>query len=354
MCLPSRSPAFTGLSNKPQNKMRISRRRLIQSLSALAYGGGLGRAGQAWAQGFTMKLTTSASNDLDTEWLNLLKRGVERGSGGRVKVEVYPASQLGSTETETEGVVMGTVELTLNASGVYEGLDPRFAALSVPGVIGSMERGAKILADPDVRRRLGSIAQGKGVEIITMLVHSPVGIVSRRPLVGLADFKGMKIRVPGSALVVEQLKELGASPVAMSLGEVLPAFENGTIDGVYAGATIFSALKYFDISKNLTLLPETFIVIVGLVNRAFMKSLGSLETIVRDEVRKADVSGTAWAGGDIAKARMVWERGGGRMLTLTTADAKQYLNAVVPTALRHLTADARGDYDALMAAAARY
>ena len=250
--------------------MEISRRALMRSASGLACLGALGLARRAWAEDFTMKLTTTASNDLDTEWLTLLKQGVESSSGGKIKANVYPASQLGSAETTIEGVTMGTVEVALNASGVYEGLEPRFAVLAVPGVVTSMAQGAKVYADPAVRDRLNAIAKGKGVEVITAMMHSPVGIVSRKPIKTLADFNGMKIRVPGSALLIEQLKQLGASPIAMSLGEVLPAFQNGTIDGVYAGTTIFSALKYYDISKNMTLLPGTFIVMLGLINGYFL------------------------------------------------------------------------------------
>lgn len=329
--------------------MRLSRRTAV--LSSLAGAILPHRAG--WAQQLTMKLTTTASNDLDSEWLTLLKQGVEAASDGKIKANVYPASQLGSADTTIEGVTMGTIEVALNASGTYEGLEPRLAVFAVPGIIQSMAQGAKILADGEVRTMLGTIARDKGVEVLTALAHSPVGIVSRRPITTLADFKGQKIRVPGSALLIEQLKQLGASPIAMSLGEVLPAFQNGTIDGVYAGTTIFSALKYGDISKNLTLLPSTFVVIVGLVNSDFMASLGPLEAVVRQAARKADADGAVWGEADVARAAGLWQQSGGRTLSLPPEDAGKYLDIVVPTALKNLNSQTRGDYDVLRAASAR-
>jgi TRAP-type C4-dicarboxylate transport system substrate-binding protein len=334
--------------------MHISRRLLMKAAPGLAFAGSLGVSAAARAADFTMKLTTTASNDLDTKWLELLKAGVEAASAGKIKANVYPSSQLGSAETTIEGVTMGTVEVAINASGLYEGLDPRFAALAVPGVITSMAQGAKVLADPAVRKRLGQIARDKGVEVLTMLAHSPVGIVSRKPITTLADFNGMKIRVPGSALLIAQLKQLGASPVAMSLGEVLPAFQNGTIDGVYAGSTIFSALKYYDISKNLTLLPETFIVIVGLVNSDFMTSLGPLAAVVREQARKADTEGATWGATDVTNAQVAWEKHEGKTIKLPDADAKKYLDLVVPVALKNLGKEARADYDVLKAASVKY
>jgi TRAP-type C4-dicarboxylate transport system substrate-binding protein len=334
--------------------MDTSRRLLLKAVPGLALAGGLGFSAGARAEDYVMKLTTTASNDLDTKWLELLKAGVEAAGTGKIKANVYPASQLGSAETTIEGVTMGTVELAINASGVYEGLEPRFAVLAVPGVITSMAQGARVLADPAVRERLGQIARDKGVEVLTALVHSPVGIVSRKPIAMLADFGGMKIRVPGSALLIEQLKQLGASPIAMSLGEVLPAFQNGTIDGVYAGSTIFSALKYYDISRNLTLLPETVVVIVGLVNSDFMKSLGPLEAMVREQARKADTEGAAWGETDVTNAQAAWEKNGGKTIKMPDADAKRYLDLVVPVALKNLSNEARADYDVLKAASVKY
>jgi TRAP-type C4-dicarboxylate transport system substrate-binding protein len=334
--------------------MHISRRLLLKAMPGLALAGDLGFSAGARAEDFTMKLTTTASNDLDTKWLELLKAGVEAASAGKIKANIYPASQLGSAETTIEGVTMGTVEVAINASGVYEGLEPRFAVLAVPGVITSMAQGAKVLADPAVRERLGQIARDKGVEVLTALVHSPVGIVSRQPITTLADFKGMKIRVPGSALLIQQLKQLGASPIAMSLGEVLPAFQNGTIDGVYAGSAIFSALKYYDISKNLTLLPETFVVIVALVNSDFMTSLGPLAAVVREQARKVDTEGAAWGATDVTNAHVAWERNGGKTIKLPEADATRYLDLVVPVALNNLGTEARADYDVLKAASVKY
>jgi TRAP-type C4-dicarboxylate transport system substrate-binding protein len=329
--------------------MPISRRLMIQAMALAA-----ALARPAWAQAVTMKLSTTAANDLDVEWLTLLKTNIEAASGGKIKANVYPASQLGSAETTIEGVTMGTIEIAINASGTYEGLEPRMAVFSVPGVIQSMAQGAKVMADPDVRHMYGAIARDKGVEVLTALAHSPVGIVSRRPIAALADFKGMKIRVPGSPLLVEQLKALGASPVAMSLGEVMPAFQNGTIDGVYAGTTIFSNLKYYDVAKNMTLLPGTFVVIVGLVNSDFVSGLGASEPLFRAAARKADADGAVWGEADAAHAAMLWEQNGGKTLTLPPADAKTYLDIVVPAALRNLTAATRADYEVLKAASVKY
>ena len=327
--------------------MILSRRLLTWTLPALAF------ARPAFAQTFTMQLTTTASNDFDVEWLELFKKDIEAGSKGQIRANIYPGSQLGSGPTTVEGVALGTIEVAMNASGTYEALDRRFAIFSVPGLFDTMAQAQKLLTTPEVRARLSQIGRDKGVELVTALPQSPAALVTRRPVRMLADLNGMKIRVPGSALLIDQLKKLGAAPIAMSLGEVLPAFQNGTIDGVYAGTTIFTGLKYYDISKNMTLLPRSFLIMVGIMNSDFVAGLGKLEPVLRSAIRKADTDGPDWAQKDVDDAEMIWTKNGGQILTFSDEDKKRFLDVVVPVALNALTPAAKADYAVLKAAAER-
>jgi TRAP-type C4-dicarboxylate transport system substrate-binding protein len=241
-------------------------------------------AGTAGAQQHTMKLSTSTSGDALVEWLNTFAKGVNLSSGGKVKAEVYPASQLGPIPRTVEGVALGTIEMSLNASGFYEGLEPRFAVLNTPGLFDSLQHAYAVIHDPEIQRRVASFGSGKGVEALTLIVPSQYAILSHKAVNRLDDLKGQKIRVPGSPIQIEALKRLGANPLSMPFGEIVPALQNRTIDGVYVGTTLFTALKFYDIAKPMTLLPSHWATTVPLVNRNFMKSLGpDLEKIVRAE-----------------------------------------------------------------------
>lgn len=329
----------------------MNRRNHLIHMAGLA---ALGISPTAWSQALTMKLTATTTEELGTDWLNAYKANIEAATQGKVKGQVYPASQLGTAQRTIEGVSMGTVEVALNASGMYEGLDPRYAVLAVPGGYDSIAQGIKVLTDPEFRQRLSTIAAGKGVSLLTTMAHSQCSIVSRKPIRKLEDIRGQKIRVPGSALLIAQMKALGANPVAMSLGEVLPAFQNGTIDGVYAGTPIPSALKYFDVAKAQTLLPSTFISNIGLVSTSFMKSAGALEPVLRETARKTDQEVMPRANLRIAEAAAIWAKGGGEMINLSAADTKAYLDIVVPAATKELSPAAREDYEFMRKIAAKY
>jgi C4-dicarboxylate-binding protein DctP len=316
-----------------------------------------GIAGTACAQQFTMKLSTSTSGDALVEWLNALKKGVEAGSGGRIKAEVYPASQLGSIPRTIEGVALGTIEMAFNASGFYEPLEPRFAVLAAPGLFDGQQHAFQVVNDPAIRQRLSTFGASKGVEPLSIVIPSQYVIVSHKPIHTLADFKGQKIRVPGSPLQIEPLKRFGASPLSMPFGEVLPALQNRTIDGVWAGTTLFTALKFYDIAKTMTYLPSHWAATVPLVNRNFIKSLGpDLEKVVRDEARKADSHTLAWAADDIRKSREIWAQNGGKEIQLPSAEQKRFLEESIAADLPILTATPQGkeDYEAFDAAAKKY
>lgn len=314
-------------------------------------------AAGAQAQQFTMKLSTSTTGDAINEWFRAFKEGVDKRSGGRIKIEIYPSSQLGPIPRTIEGVALGTVEMAMNASGFYESLEPRFAVFNAPGLVDGPQHAHDLLADAAIRQRLASFGAGKGVEALTASAPTGYSIISHKPIMTLADLKGQKIRIPGSPLQLEALKRLGASPLSMAFGEVLPAFQNRTIDGVWAAVTLFNALKYYDVAKTVTNLPSSWAIVVGLVNRNFMKSLGpELEAIVRDEARKADAAIVPWSVAEIARSSQAWAQNGGKEVNLNAADAKQFLAESVAAAMPLLakSPQQKEDYEAFEAAAKKH
>ena len=285
-----------------------------------------------------------------------LRQGRHDLDGGKVKAEVYPASQLGPIPRTVEGVAMGTIEMSLNASGFYEGLEPRFAVLNTPGLFDSLEHGYAVIHDPEIQKRIATFGEAKGVEALTLIVPSQYAILSHKPVNRLDDLKGQKIRVPGSPIQMEALKRLGANPLSMPFGEIVPALQNRSIDGVYVGTTLFTALKFYDIAKPMTLLPSHWATTVPLVNRKFMKSLGEHEKTVRAEAQKADAHILKWAAEDIKRSAQIWEKNGGKHIQLPAADAKRFIDESLAATMPLLTASpqAKEDYQAFDAAAKRH
>lgn len=312
-------------------------------------------AGAAGAQQFTMKLSSPTVNDAPHEWMKALKAGVEQRSGGRIKVEIYPASQLGQIPATVEGVAMGTIEFAMPAVGFLIGMEPRFQVFDAAGMFDSVEHSQKVLADPAVRARLATFGEAKGVEILVMGNNGPLMVASHKPIRTVADFKGQKIRVPGAApLHVEPFKKLGASPISIPLGEVLPAMQNKTIDASISSFNVLTGFKYYDVTKTATYLPGSYLFVGGVVNRNFMKSLGpELAAIVREEAQKASVVFSTFGVADVERTREIWVKNGGEAITLAPAEAAAYLKdvtSVIPPVM-DANAQLKTDYETMLATA---
>lgn len=311
----------------------------------------------AQAQTFTMKISAPTVNDLSQEWAREFKSAVEARSKGRVKVEFYPANQLGPIPATVEGTAMGTIEATIPASGFFIGLEPRFQVFDAPGLFKDMTHAQRVFADPEVRKQLATLGGSKGIEPIAILAHGPMMLLSHKPIRAVVDFKGQKIRVPGAApLQIEPFKKLGAAPVSMPLGEVLSAMQNRTIDGLIASATVFTAFKYYDVAKGITALPGSFLIAPVMANKNFLKSLGpELEAIVREEAFNAQQKVGKFAIEDVARTADIWKKNGGENITLPESESKAYLDQVksVLPAVLNANPAIKSDFDVLSSSAQR-
>lgn len=312
----------------------------------------------AQAQQFTMKLSQPTVNDVTYEYFQRMKAGIEKRAAGKIKVEIYPANQLGQLPAVVEGVALGTIEAAASANGFWISLEPRFQVLDAPGLFDSVSHGFKMLNDPDIRARLATWGSDKGVEILAPSLYSPLMLLSHKGIRTVADFQGQKIRTQGGAPIqVEPLKKVGVIPVSLPLGEALPAMQNRTIDGMVGAAAPYVAFKYYDIAKPMTYLPATLFAAPVVANRSWLKSLGpELEAIVREESSKAEEAFGDWNMNDIERKEELWKKNGGEIITMSADESKRYIDAVSPVAASILSANpkVKEDYEALLAAAKRY
>src|SRR5882757_3482313 len=335
---------------------RIAAMKRLAAIGIVA--GGVLAAAPANAQQFTMKLSLPTVNDVTHEYFKRMKAGIEQRAAGKIKVEIYPANQLGQLPAVVEGVALGTIEAAASANGFWISLEPRFAVLDAPGLFDSVSHGFKMLNDPAIRARIATWGADKGIEVLAPSLYSPLMLLSHKAVRTVADLAGQKIRTQGGAPIqVDPLKKLGAIPVSLPLGEALPAMQNRTIDGMVAAAAPFVAFKYYDIAKPMTYLPATMFAAPVVVNRAWLKSLGpELEKIVREESRKAEEVFGEWDINDIKAKEDIWKKNGGEVITMSPEESKRYVDTVAPVAAAILAANpkVKDDYQALLAAAKKY
>lgn len=223
---------------------KLTRRALAPAAAAAA----LFAAKGARAQEFTFKLhhLLGAQAPAQTRMLEPWARAVEANSGGRVKIEIFPAMSLGGRPPELINQVRdGVVDLVWTVNGYTPGLFPRTEVMELPGVYENDPVAAN-LALYDMYQA-GDISDDYGgVEVMFLHVHAGQGLQTATKLVrSPADAAGLKLRVPTrtGAWIIEAL---GANPVAMPVPELPSALQKGVVDGAFIPWEIIPPLKIYE------------------------------------------------------------------------------------------------------------
>jgi TRAP-type transport system periplasmic protein len=288
-------------------------------------------AGTAHAQEktYVMKVTTPTINDGPHLLAKNFAAAVERDSGGRIKAEVYPASQLGSIPRQIEGVQFGAIQVAIIPPEFFVGIDERFEVMAAPGLVTSLEHGQRLAADPAVLKLMLGLGANKGLHGAGMFIVQPDSLASKVPIRNLADFKGKKIRIFASDFQSEALKRLGATAVAMTLGDVLPALQQGAIDGAIAGMTVFSAFHYQDAAKYITEINQPSIFLMVEISKSWYNSLpADLQKIIDKDAAAETVAINPVALSLFNKARETWTANGGELISFSPADQAKLMQTI--------------------------
>ena len=220
-------------------------------LALLAIGPGSAVAGEP----IIIKFGNSPPLD-DPECLGALRFGelAEKKTGGRVKVQVYPLSQLGAQREMLEGLRLGTIEMTMVTVGFMSSYDPFLNIFELPYLYRDHFHSYKVFDGPvgdDVKKRIESKTDFKPLAFFEAGIRHMTN--SRRPIKTPEDLKGLKIRVPQSKVNMDGLAAMGATPVAMAFPEIYSALQQKVIDGQENPVEMIKAMSFFEVQKYLSL-----------------------------------------------------------------------------------------------------
>ncbi len=323
---------------------------------SLVFAAALAASGTAGAQA-TMKLASATINDTQHAWLKAFEAEVAPKVGNKLKIEIYPASQLGTIPRMVEGVLTGSIEAFVTPTSFLVGTDARFSVFDAVGVFQSSEHAARVLADPGFRTRALAIGAAKGIPSIGIFYNAQLDVLSKKPIRTLADFKGQKIRTFASPLQIEPMKALGATAVPLPLSEVLPALQSGNIDGMLAGITILTAFKYYDVAKTVTETHQSLVISTVIVNQRWLDALpADVRQAILDAGAKVDGGMLPVAEAVNERARKGWDANGGERIKLPPAEQAKMMGELkaVGTKILSEKPEVKAEYDELLKVADKY
>ena len=151
----------------------LGRRWAIAVASALAC---LLPVGPAAAADFVMKIGTATINETQHQFIKFYKEEVEKASGGRIEVQIYPASQLGPIPREIEGVQLGNIQGYVGPVDFFVGVDPRFGVFSTPMLFRDDANAAATVHDAAIQKAMFDLAAPKRMVGIATLTPRRLGL----------------------------------------------------------------------------------------------------------------------------------------------------------------------------------
>lgn len=291
------------------------------TMGLLAAFAGVAPSSQAVSAEYVMKFGTATINETQHQFIKDYKEALEKASGGRIEVQVYPASQLGPIPREIEGVQLGTIQGYIGPVDFYVGLEPRYGVFSAPMLFRDEAHVAATIHDPEMQKIILDLAKPKRMVGIATLSIGVVEYGAKSPLMRLADFNGKKIRINGTALERAKMSKLGATGIAMPLSEVMPALSQGTIDGTISGMSVFVGFKMNNLVKVISITNDTMLVSLAVVSQAWLDKLPpDLQKNVLDTAQAIQPKVQAWEVEFTKKLADDWVKMGGQVHTLPPED----------------------------------
>jgi len=278
---------------------------------------------------FVMKVSLATVDDVLHQYARNYAAALEKDSGGRLKVELYPSSQLGSIQRQAEGVQFGAIQCQIVPPDFLVGIDERFEVLATPGLVTSVAQGQRLAADSAVRALMLGLGADKGLHGAALLMSTPSSVVAKTAIRHLANFKGKKVRIFASQFEAVAMQRLGATPKPMTLSEVLPALHDNSVDAAVSALTVFSPMHFQVAAKYVTEIGQPTIFGIVEISKKWYDTLpADLQQIVdRDALAQASAI-NAQAGAINESARKAWVEGGGELIGLPPDEQAALLKIV--------------------------
>lgn len=182
-----------------------------------------------------------------------MKARLEELSGGRVSIDIYPSSVLGSEVQCIEQLQNGSLAMTKTSAAAMENFVPVMSTLGLPYVFRDSDHFWNVL-----KGQIGQDLLQQGADkFLRGLCYYDSGsrnfYTKSKPIRTPDDLKGMKIRVMNSKTAIDMVKAMGGSPTPIAWGELYSALAQGTVDGAENNPPSFTSNKHYEVCKHFSL-----------------------------------------------------------------------------------------------------
>jgi tripartite ATP-independent transporter DctP family solute receptor len=235
----------------------MQRKTLTRTLLALAACAMLPLAAQAQAMKLTLGHGAAPGNPRHEASVRFAEV-VKAKSNGRIEVQVAPSAQLGDDAAMVTALRTGALDISANSQGAVANAVPEYAAFGMPFLFSSPAAAFKLLDGP-LGKELADRSAEKGMILLGTWDNGIRHMTnSKRAITKVEDMKGLKIRVPPDATLVDIMKALGAESQQIKFAELYVALQQGVVDGQENPLANIHASKLYEVQKHLALTNHQF------------------------------------------------------------------------------------------------
>jgi C4-dicarboxylate-binding protein DctP len=273
--------------------MRVTTRRLMLATAA-ALATGFAALPSAMAQSpIVIKFSHVVAPDTPKgKGAIRFKELAEQRTGGKVKVEVYPNSQLYKDKEELEALQLGSVQMLAPSLAKFGPLGVKeYEVFDLPFLF--KDEAAFRNTTATLGLELFKKLEPKGITGLAYWDNGFHIMSANKPLHAVADFKGLKMRIQSSKVLDAQMRALGAIPQVMAFSELYQALQSGVVDGTEGVPSNFYTQKVYEVQKHMSLSNHGHLAYAVIVNKKFWDGLpadirGQLEGAMRDATTYAN------------------------------------------------------------------
>ena len=250
------------------------------------------------------------------------KELVEKNSGGRIEVKIYPNEQLGKEKDLVTSIQTGTADMGIFGETLTTFGADKTIFMATPYLLRDAAHLHKIAGGEIGREIEAQVLEKAKLRVLGYMERGPRELTSSRPVKTPDDLKGMKIRLPNVPIFLAAWEALGAKPIPMAFSEVFTSLQQGTIEGqenpyaLIASAHFYEVQKYLNKTshvrgwiyvcigeKRFASLPDDLKKVVldagkemqAYENKLFLEEEGKLEKLLKEKMTFVDVDQAAFA-----------------------------------------------------------
>lgn len=294
--------------------------------------------------------SSAATDDRLENSLQEFKKSIEEKSDGRIIIETYPNSQLGAERETLEGVQNGSIEMAVISTGPFSGFSQSMMVLDLPYLFKNGEEAFGVLDGEFGDKLFDNLLEDTGLRGLAWGENGVRHMANNsRKIVTPEDVEGLKIRTQENQAHMDMIKAFGGGPTPIAFNELYSSLQQGVIDGYENPFSLIVGMKFYEVTKHLTLTSHVYGVYGFVINDDVYSSLpADLQELLEEEADKWAVTEREMNQQQEEEGRKVMEEYGVEITELTDEQYNAFRELAAPVVESYRDVVGTDVYDLLM------